>query len=85
MVREEMGNAKETPLTDIWMGDAFAEFREMAGGTVAECRDCDLVTDCFRCPGYSLLEEGSLLVANDEHCRFARIKKEVLERKKATN
>ncbi len=83
MVREEMGSAQETPLADIWKGDAFAAFREMAGGTVAECRDCEFVSTCFRCPGYSLLEEGSLLVANQEHCRFARVRREVLEGKKA--
>ncbi len=83
MVRYKMGNVRETPIADIWTGGSFNEFREIAGGTVAECRDCELVTECFRCPGYSLLEEGSLLVANDEHCRFARAKHEVLERKKA--
>ncbi|MCP4231408.1 MAG: radical SAM protein [bacterium] len=82
MVREEMGDATETPLAETWKNGRFAEFRKMAGGTVAECRDCDIVSYCFRCPGYSLLEEGSLLVANEEHCRFARAKKAVLDGKK---
>jgi radical SAM protein with 4Fe4S-binding SPASM domain len=84
MVREKMGDAKETPLAEIWHNDAFTAFRETADGTVAECRDCDLVAFCFRCPGYSYLEEGSLLVANEEHCRFARAKKAVLDKKMAT-
>jgi radical SAM protein with 4Fe4S-binding SPASM domain len=78
-----LGNAKTTPLTEIWHGsEELKKIRAIRLIDLPECSVCDLWQRCTRCTGLALMETGSLLGASPQACRVTRILHEFLEEKR---
>ncbi|MGD8717414.1 MAG: radical SAM protein [Candidatus Zixiibacteriota bacterium] len=76
----DLGNLREKSFDEIWRGER-AEYVRGLGETVSEeCAGCELDRYCFRCPAFSMLEEGDIKKRSYEHCRVARAAREVLKR-----
>lgn len=73
----DWGNVREKPFAEIWRGEEAERFRGLTEEVAEECASCELDRYCFRCPAFSLLEEGDIRKASAEHCRVARAAKEV--------
>lgn len=74
------GNVREQSFAAIWEGEEAARFRRLPEVLIEECAGCELDRYCFRCPAFSLLEEGDLRLPSREHCRVARAAREILKR-----
>jgi radical SAM protein with 4Fe4S-binding SPASM domain len=75
-----LGNVREKPLAEIWQGEEVKRVRALTEVPAEECASCELDRYCFRCPAFSLLEEGDIAKASREHCRVARAAREILRR-----
>lgn len=75
-----LGNVREQPLAEIWRGDEVERVRALTDAVVEECASCELDRYCFRCPAFSVLEEGDIAKASREHCRIAQAAREILRR-----
>jgi radical SAM protein with 4Fe4S-binding SPASM domain len=75
-----LGNVREKPFAEIWRGDEAERVRGLTEVAAEECAGCELDRYCFRCPAFSLIEEGDIAKASREHCRIARAAKEILRR-----
>lgn len=73
----DLGNIREKPFAEIWRGEEAERVRSLSDVIAEECASCELDRYCFRCPAFSLLEEGDIRKASAEHCRVARAAKEV--------
>lgn len=76
----DLGNVREKTFDEIWHGEEVERVRELSDVTAEECATCELDRYCFRCPAFSLLEDGDIRKASREHCRVARAAKEVFKR-----
>jgi radical SAM protein with 4Fe4S-binding SPASM domain len=76
----DLGNVREKPFAEIWRGEEAERVRGLSDETAEECAPCELDRYCFRCPAFSMLEEGDIRKASQEHCRVARAAKEVFRR-----
>lgn len=76
----DLGNIREKPFAEIWHGEEAERVRGLSEEVAEECAACELDRYCFRCPAFSLLEEGDIRRASREHCRVARAAKEVFGR-----
>ena len=76
----DLGNIREKTFDEIWHGEEVGRIRALTDETAEECARCELDRYCFRCPAFSLLEEGDIRKASYEHCRVARAAKEVFKR-----
>jgi radical SAM protein with 4Fe4S-binding SPASM domain len=77
-----LGDAKTTPLAEIWYGsEELEKIRAIRLADLPECSACDLWQRCTRCAGLALMETGSLLAASPQACRVARIQHKFLEEK----
>ncbi len=76
----DLGNVREKPFAEIWRGEEAERVRALSEETAEECAHCELDRYCFRCPAFSLLEDGDIRKASQEHCRVARAAKEVFRR-----
>ncbi len=76
----DLGNIREKPFAEIWRGEEAERVRALSEEIVEECARCELDRYCFRCPAFSLLEEGDIRKAAREYCRAARAAKEVFRR-----
>jgi radical SAM protein with 4Fe4S-binding SPASM domain len=81
-VNVPLGNAKTTPLAEIWYGsEELKRIRAIRLVDLPECSACDLWQRCTRCAGLALMETGSLLAASPQACRVARIQHKFIEEK----
>jgi radical SAM protein with 4Fe4S-binding SPASM domain len=76
----DLGNIRDKPFAEIWRGEEAERVRTLSEEIAEECAGCELDRYCFRCPAFSLLEEGDIRKASQEFCRAARIAKEVFPR-----
>lgn len=75
-------NKVNNNLVDIWKNHhQFNYFRSLRVKDLPECKNCELLPYCFRCPGIALLECGSFLAKLPEACRQAKIRKEIYEQR----
>jgi radical SAM protein with 4Fe4S-binding SPASM domain len=75
-----LGNVRARPLAEIWRGEEAERVRALSDAVAEECAACELDRYCFRCPAFSVLEEGDIAKASREHCRIARVAREILAR-----
>lgn len=69
------GNVLDRAFGDIWTNStAFTELRAMRVAQLTECGGCNLFSQCTRCPGLALLEDGSLLGCSSAAKRIAEIR-----------
>ena len=68
-----VGSLRVRPLAEIWRGPELERIRAMRLADLPECRECELMEWCTRCPGQALIEDGDLCGPSSSACRLARI------------
>jgi len=70
----KLGNIRESSFADIWHGSLAArDYRKIQNyADLPDCRSCEIVADCTRCPGLADLEDGNYLGKSQECCRCAK-------------
>jgi radical SAM protein with 4Fe4S-binding SPASM domain len=72
------GDLRSERFAEIWTGSALlAEIRGTAVSDIPECRDCDYVALCNRCPANALLEAGDPHRPYPLACSMAKLVHEV--------
>jgi radical SAM protein with 4Fe4S-binding SPASM domain len=70
----ELGIWPKNSLASVWNGSKFfAEWSNRRLHHIPQCRDCDCVSTCFRCPGAWFTETGTVDAPNEYTCYLARI------------
>jgi len=71
--RLPMGNVKESSIRTILdHSPVSSRVRSLDGMVYEECRACEFMSGCKRCPGYAFAEEGSEQSIPREYCRQAK-------------
>lgn len=72
------GNLRTQRFADIWANSpVMLELRAARRKSAPECRECELLPLCFRCPATAALEKGDPLAAYETACHRARLMDEV--------
>jgi radical SAM protein with 4Fe4S-binding SPASM domain len=83
LIRTACGSLKSFDLEAIWNAPVLRRMREITFKDLKECRNCDLIAYCSRCPGAAYLEGGSIYAASDSYCRKASMYSVAYESEKA--
>jgi len=76
--QQAAGNIREKPFMEIWMNSPlFATLRKARRHDLPDCRDCELLPLCFRCPATAYLETGDPLAKYETACMQARLMNDV--------
>lgn len=76
----EIGDLRKESLEGILKNSKrLSYFRSLNGSEFKDCIRCKDSYLCARCPGMAYSEKGDFLGSSPEHCRQAKIIKEVLE------
>jgi len=68
-----LGHVSTDSLYSVFQGEARARF--LAANVIPDkCRDCDLFSNCMRCPADAMFETGELTGIPQESCRIARLR-----------
>jgi len=72
------GNLRREPFRTIWEdAPLFLELRSARRRSAPECRECELLPLCFRCPATAAIEKGNPLATYETACHRARLMDEV--------
>jgi radical SAM protein with 4Fe4S-binding SPASM domain len=72
------GNLREASFGELWKhSPVLKRLRATRLRDIEACRECELLADCFRCPGVALLEDGDAFGRSSYACRQAAILREV--------
>ena len=72
------GNLRQEAFATIWASSSlFKELRAARRNSAPECRTCELLPLCFRCPATAAIEKGSPLASYESACHRARLMDEV--------
>lgn len=78
--RLKMGNLRENNINEIWDSGGFERFRLLnTFSNLGECRECDLLSFCRRCPGVARLEDGDLQGKSGAACRITKLQYSLLK------
>lgn len=70
----ELGRWPDNSLASVWNESSFfSKWSERRLHHIPQCRNCDSVSTCFRCPGAWFTETGSVDAPNEYTCYLARI------------
>ena len=73
-----LGNIKETPIEEIWNGDALKRIYALHFDQLGDsCLNCLYRDDCLYCIGSALSENGNIFSPVKESCLIARAEYEV--------
>ncbi|MBU1863230.1 MAG: radical SAM protein [Candidatus Omnitrophica bacterium] len=79
-----VGDLKREKFRTVWAeGSILKRIRNTSIADLHECQNCHLADFCFRCSGFSCLENGNLFTCSQESRRCAEIIKEVTEYEEA--
>ncbi|MHC5058809.1 MAG: radical SAM protein [Planctomycetota bacterium] len=68
-----VGSLKGSALAEVWRSPELERFRAMRLADLPECRECEIMEWCTRCPGQALVEDGDIRGPSSAACRLARI------------
>ncbi len=72
------GSLRRERFDTIWRhAPLFEELRRLRRESAPECRGCELLPLCFRCPATAAIEKGDPLAAYETACHRARLMDEV--------
>jgi len=72
VIRERLGNLRETPFKDIWENSELLKyFRSLRAGDL-DCFDCEYFPRCRPCIGLARAEQGSFTARPLEYCRLTK-------------
>jgi len=71
-----MGNLREHAFSEIWREQrGYSEYKNLTGGDLKKCLECEIRNFCGRCPGLALIETGSVTEPCPVACSLARARK----------
>jgi radical SAM protein with 4Fe4S-binding SPASM domain len=71
---EVAGSIRTTPFGEVWSGSPWLQrLRNVQIGDLAPCASCPDYSQCARCPGQALIEDGDLLGPSTWSCRRAAL------------
>lgn len=56
----KLGNVRNDSLLDIWNGRKLRDIQNIKRSDLETCKECELRSDCNRCPGLAYLEDGDM-------------------------
>lgn len=80
--KESGGNLTKDSLWEIQHSPIFSKIRSITLTDLRECRGCELVQHCNRCPALAWLETGDLLGPSHADCLLAGVIKSVVDKKR---
>lgn len=69
-----IGNIYTNTIFDIWNSNNHMELLNIKKERLTECKNCELLEDCFRCPGRAYTEDNSLFGCSSMDKKYASIK-----------
>lgn len=80
-IRLKNCDLKQRSFNDLWENSLeMRKFRSINWSGSPECKKCELLPHCFKCPGITLSEEGNISSCLKESRRHAKIKKDIYEK-----
>ncbi|MBS5824331.1 MAG: radical SAM protein [Clostridium argentinense] len=77
-----VGNIYKTSIGEIWNdSDTLSNIRNIRWSDLKECVGCSNMKYCYKCPGISLLEDGSVLSKSSLACAHANIRHKLYYKK----
>ncbi|UCD72065.1 MAG: radical SAM protein [Syntrophobacterales bacterium] len=80
--KESGGNLTKNSLPEIYHSPIFSKIRSITLSELRECRGCQLIPYCNRCPALALMETGDLLGPSHADCLLAGVIKSVIDAKR---
>ena len=72
------GNLRKQSFSEIWNhSPEFKKLRRSVMGDLRECKDCELLGYCYRCPGLAMLEDGDAYGPSKNACVTAELVKKI--------
>jgi radical SAM protein with 4Fe4S-binding SPASM domain len=71
-IRRPMGNLRDRPFRDIWLGSGLVSYADIRYLNLKECDACPVFDGCIRCPGLAWAETGNLTGCSRAARRVAR-------------
>ncbi len=80
--KESGGNLRKHSLSEIQHSPIFSKIRSVTLSDLRECRECEFVHYCNRCPALAWMETGDLLGPSRADCLLAEIIKSIIDDKR---
>jgi radical SAM protein with 4Fe4S-binding SPASM domain len=72
------GNLREKSFSEIWNhSPRLQKLRETVMKDIRECKDCELLGYCYRCPGLAMMEDGDAFGPSKNACVTAELVKKL--------
>lgn len=80
--KESGGNLREHSISEIQQSPIFSKIRSITLSDLRECKGCELIRYCTRCPTLAWMETGDLLGTSQANCLLAGVVKTILDDKR---
>jgi radical SAM protein with 4Fe4S-binding SPASM domain len=80
--KESAGNLTKKSLSDIQHSPIFSKIRSITLSDLPDCRECELIQYCNRCPALARMETGDLLGPSKADCLLASVIKNIIDDKR---
>lgn len=80
--KERGGNLTENSLSEIQHSPVFSTIRSITLSDLPECKGCEFIQYCNRCPALAWLETGDLFGPSRADCLLASVVKSIIDRKR---
>ena len=80
--KESGGNLRKHSLSEIQRSPIFSKIRSITLSDLRECRECEFIHYCNRCPALAWMETGDLLGPSRADCLLAGIIKSIIDDKR---
>lgn len=80
--KESGGNLTKNSLSEIQHSPIFSKIRSITLSDLRECKQCEFIHYCNRCPALAWLETGDLLGPSQIDCLMASVIKSIIDKKR---
>ena len=80
--KESAGNLTKKSLSEIQHSPIFSKIRSITLSDLPECKECELIQYCNRCPALARMETGDLLGPSKADCLLAGVIKNIIDDKR---
>ncbi|MFQ5841770.1 MAG: radical SAM protein [Thermodesulfobacteriota bacterium] len=80
--KESGGNLTKNSLSEIQCSPIFSKIRSITLSDLQECKGCELIQYCNRCPALAWLETGNLFGPSQADCLLAGVIKSIIDDKR---
>ncbi len=80
--KESGGNLTKDSLCKIQRSPIFSKIRSITLSDLPECKGCELIPYCNRCPALAWMESGDLLGRSEPNCLLASVMRSIVHDKR---